>query len=165
MNISLFIVAIMIGSVLSRPENVKGSSEQLGQHQGIDDDEIWKKSVQNFWQDLKEESDSKLKKYIGKLKEFLKDAKDFANVLEMRLKRAIADPTSLNAPKIDVQNFGQQLKEDRKDLTLNESSNGINRNIFKDADNFANDVEAQAKDVSDALSKFEENGLKIDSTK
>ena len=164
MNISLFIVAIMIGSVLSRPENVKGSSEQLGQHQGIGDDEVWKKSVQNFWQDLKEESDSKLKKYIGKLEEFLKDAKDFAR-LEMRLKRAIDDPTSLNAPKIDVQNFGQQLKDDRKDLTLNKSSNGINRNIFKDADNFANDVEAQAKDVSEALSKFEENGLKIDSTK
>ena len=83
MNLSLLIVAFAVGSTCARPENLNENSEELDQDQGIDGEESWKTSVKNFGQDLKEKSDSKKKEYLGKAKEFTKNAEDFVNGLEL----------------------------------------------------------------------------------
>jgi ABC-type transporter Mla subunit MlaD len=253
MNLSLFIVAFAIGSTCARPENVNEKGEQLDQGLEINDEESWKTSVKNFWQDLKEKSDSKKKEHLEKAKDFMKNAEDSVNGLELKalhvqekfndtiigvgqklesdiqglkqklegkvkepkalandlkewIKDAVGNSSLLNELKgyieeteqqleekvsevedfakdveekvkylindtftdleqqwkekvIEFEDFDNDLIEDVKDAindpALDKTRNVI-EDIIKEAEDFANDVNAQDKEVADALSSFEE---------
>jgi ABC-type transporter Mla subunit MlaD len=144
MNLSLIIVAFAIGSTCARPENVNENGDQLDQGQEINDEASWKTSVKNFWQDLKEKSDSKKKEHLEKAKDFTKNAEDFVNGLELK---ALHVQEKFNDTIIGV---GQKLERDIQELkqTLEEK--------VKEAKALANDVKEWVNDAVDNSSLLNE---------